>query len=200
MAHFLAHNFDSIREGVDRWIKEFEFGDGLTVKMLDDARTICALYFKRHGQEERTNVAHSGFGASQLLPLIVQAVAAPSENLVIAEQPEVHLNPRLQAKLGGLFVEMVKNDHRVIVETHSEHVLLSIRTKIAQGELSSDDVKILFVEGDGQKATIREVVVAEDGSIPTSEWPKGFLAEGLQQALQLSAAQAKRHGKAAGLD
>ena len=36
----------------------------------------------------------TGFGASQVLPLLLQCVAAPANSLVIVEQPELHLQSR----------------------------------------------------------------------------------------------------------
>lgn len=76
-----------------------------------------------------------GFGACQVFPLIVQAIVSDKESLTICEQPEIHLNPRAQTTLANLVVFMANNDKRVLVETHSEHLLLRLRTLLAEGSI-----------------------------------------------------------------
>ena len=80
-----------------------------------------------------------GTGISQLLPVIVNAVAA-QEKLIAIEQPELHLHPALQAELGDLFIESAigENKNVFLIETHSEHLLLRIMRRMrntAEGTL-----------------------------------------------------------------
>jgi len=59
------------------------------------------------GEPTNTNFADVGFGFSQVLPLVVQGLAASEGTLLIAEQPEIHLNPRLQSVLAEFFAEIM---------------------------------------------------------------------------------------------
>jgi predicted ATPase len=129
MANLLRQKMPSIQTKLNHWVNRFDFGKELKLKNLSEGQ-LFSLFFVDATSSRKTNIADSGFGASQVLPLIVQALTAPRQSLTIAEQPEIHLNPRLQYALADLFVEMANNDQRVVVETHSEHLLLRLRRLI----------------------------------------------------------------------
>ena len=96
---------EEVSEEISAWMKKFEFGESVEIK--DSGETFSVMFCD--GPKKR-NIADAGFGASQTLPLIVQAAAAEKGSLTIAEQPEIHLNPKLQCVLGDLFAEMVRKD------------------------------------------------------------------------------------------
>lgn len=82
------------------------------------------------------NIMDVGFGASQVLPIIVQAVMVEPEQLVIIEQPELHLHPRAQAELGSLLAHVVGAGVRLLIETHSENLILRMRRLMAETTLA----------------------------------------------------------------
>ena len=172
---------------VQEWLTRFGFGDTVECVGPDGGRFAIELLTGAR----RTNLVDAGFGFSQVFPLVVQAFGGPQDALVIAEQPEIHLNPRLQVLLGDLFATMVRRGQRVIVETHSEHLVLRLRTLVAQGELKADDVALLFVECSRRGSTVRRIPVEENGHIDASEWPRGFFEDSLHQVLNLAAAQTR---------
>jgi len=187
-ANLFRRRSDDLKVDIDSWVKRFEFGEELRyISLTDD---LFQLVFK--SETEETNVADAGFGASQVLPLIIQAVVAPHDSLTIAEQPEIHLNPRLQCVLADLFVQMATSGHRVIVETHSEHLIVRLRRLIAEGKISTDLVNLLFVEKESGVSTIREIHIQENGNIERDAWPTGFFDDGLREALGLATAQSKQ--------
>jgi energy-coupling factor transporter ATP-binding protein EcfA2 len=80
----------------------------------------------------KVNLIDIGFGASQVIPVVIQSILAKENSLVIIEQPELHLHPRAQAQLADLFVEMSRKGVRFLIETHSEHLFLRLRRWIAE--------------------------------------------------------------------
>lgn len=147
------------------------------------------LVDKRSG----TTVSHRdvGIGVSQVLPVLVSAFG--SERALIAiEQPEIHLHPALQADLGDLFLEAAlgAGGNRVLIETHSEHLLLRIMRRLRETyehklpdgmpEVAPDQVMVLFVEADGPKSIVREMPLNERGEL-VKAWPGGFFEEGLRE-------------------
>ncbi|MBW8723232.1 MAG: DUF3696 domain-containing protein, partial [Polaromonas sp.] len=114
-------------------------------------------------------------------------------SITIAEQPEIHLNPRLQCILADLFVQMATSGHRIVVETHSEHLIVSLRKLIAEQKISPDQVGLYFVERTATASTIREIPISKNGNIEREAWPKGFFDEALREALALATAQAKQN-------
>lgn len=189
MANLVRRRQPELQDELNRWIQRFEFGRGLVVSNLSDE--FFSLSFEGSNRSIRTNIAEAGFGASQVLPLIVQALAARKQSLTIAEQPEIHLNPRLQYVLADLFVEMANSEHRVIVETHSEHLLLRLRRLVAEGKIDHKQVAIYFVEKTDGASGIRHIELQSNGHFPFDTWPKGFLGDTLRESLALAAAQSR---------
>ncbi len=175
---------------LNEWIKKFEFGDKIELK--HHYSNTYSLRFKRKGSPYYTNISNSGFGASQILPLIVQALVSPDRNITIAEQPEIHLNPKIQGVLADLFVEMTKKGQTVIIETHSEHLLLRLRRLIAEKQIQSDKVAIYFVEKNNEESAIREVKLQTNGHIDPIDWPKNFFGESLKESFAIARAQSVR--------
>jgi energy-coupling factor transporter ATP-binding protein EcfA2 len=142
-----------------------------------------------HGPND-INVAGMGEGISQLLPIVAGSLGGESSCLLI-EQPEIHLHPALQAELGELFIDIVQKGRRqILVETHSEHLLLRVRRRIAEGKLKPDQVAILFVEKHGGKSKVRRLDLNSRGHF--SDWPKGFFDDAYQEAMALAEAASKK--------
>jgi predicted ATPase len=131
------------------------------------------------------SIVNVGFGVSQILPIIAVSLLSPVNSVLIFEQPEIHLHPRAQAGLGELFLCLARTGRRVLVETHSDHLINRMRRRVAEdpsGELA-DWVNILFVyppASDGQGAIIQTGRIDRYGQI--ENWPPGFLAESAQDA------------------
>ncbi len=113
--------------------------------------------------------------------------------LIIAlEQPEIHLHPALQAELGDLFISAALGERKntLLVETHSEHILLRIMRRMREtssGKLPEGilpitprDISVLFVEPDGSRSIVREMPLNERGELMKA-WPGGFFEEGLRE-------------------
>jgi predicted ATPase len=190
-ANLFRRKVKDLKPRIDSWVKAFEFGEELKYKELTD--DLFQLLFIAN--QEETNIADAGFGASQVLPLIIQAVAAPQDSFTLAEQPEIHLNPRLQCVLADLFVDMAASGHRVLVETHSEHLIVRLRRLVAEGTIRAEDVSLYFVEKNAGKSEIRKIPIESNGSIPAEAWPSGFFDDSLREALALATAQAKNTSK-----
>jgi hypothetical protein len=187
MANLLRRRLPDLHEELNEWIRRFGFGDRL--ESTDFSDEVFSLFFVSPRPFLKTNIADAGFGASQVLPLIVQALTAKTGSLTVAEQPEIHLNPRLQSVLADLFVQMANSDHRVIVETHSEHLLLRLRSLVASGRIEHTKVAIYFVWKERGGSMVRDIPLQKNGHISPQEWPKDFFEDGLRESLTLAAAQ-----------
>jgi predicted ATPase len=94
------------------------------------------------------SIVEVGFGVSQILPIIAVSLLSPVNSLLIFEQPEIHLHPRAQAGLGEFFLCLARSGRRVLVETHSDHLINRLRRRIAEDESNHFEnwVNILFVQ------------------------------------------------------
>ena len=159
---------------------------------LDRDRTVLKLVGDDPGGFEQINLASMGEGFSQMLPILANVLGADYDDCVLVEQPEIHLHPRLQAELGDLFIEQLAkgNAHQFLVETHSEHLLLRVRRRVAEGAIRASDVAVLVVERVDGQPRIRELELKDDGRF--TNWPIGFFEEGYQEAFGLAMASRKR--------
>lgn len=134
-------------------------------------------------------LADSGVGYSQVLPILIRGLLAGKNCTVIVEQPELHLNPALQVRLAEFFVAMARAEKQMIIETHSEHIVNTIRVLTAEDEEGSivDEIGIFFIDTSIGKPIIHELSLQPDGTVP--EWPKHFFGEATSLAGRLLRAQ-----------
>ena len=177
-----------LRGNTERWLDLLGYGSLDFEKIGDDHFQI----FVNTPNRLRVNIAHSGVGLSQLLPLLVQGLSASPTALVIAQQPEIHLNPKQQSILTDFLIELSASGRRVVVETHSEHVLLRLRRRIAEGGVNASDVAVYYFDNVSGRVKVERVPLEEDGAIPRSAWPSGFFEDQLQDSFALAIAQSRR--------
>jgi len=121
------------------------------------------------------NINHVGTGIRYALPIIVSLISN-KEAILIIENPEIHLHPSAQSKLLEIIAEYaMKNSLQVIMETHSDHVLNSLRVLVRKRVVNKEDVLIKFTHPTRNDTELLDIHVLEDGSIET--WPDGFFDE-----------------------
>jgi len=176
-------------EDINRWLNFFGV-DGNLVCKPSGSEHFSILLKNQFGTE--INMLDMGFGLSQILPLITQGILMKDEETLIAEQPEIHLNPRLQLNLADFFVDLVtKSKKRVIIETHSEYLLLRLRTLIASKKIKPSDIFLYFIEFDNSKSSISKIPIEGNGHIKGKNWPNGFFNDNLRESYELAQHQAK---------
>ena len=127
----------------------------------------------RPRKADMVNIADVGIGVSQVLPILVALIAAQEGQIVYVEQPELHLHPKAQVVMAELLAEAANRGVRVIVETHSSLLLLTVQTLIAQDRIKNTDVALHWFARDAKGATTVDYVQPdEDGAY--GEWPEDF--------------------------
>ena len=127
-----------------------------------------------HASPDWISLADVGLGLSQVMPVLAALQVAQPHHLVVMEQPELHLHPRGVHKLAKVIVDAVNRGARVIMETHSELLLLGVQTMVAQGQLDPAQVSLNWFSLDEQgHSLIRQADVEKDGSF--GDWPVDFL-------------------------
>ena len=116
---------------------------------------------------------HTGFGLTQILPIIVAVMSASENDVVLIENPEVHLHPAGQALMGQLLADVARAGVQVLVETHSDHVLNGVRRAVRTKRLSPEQVAIHFFRPrSGDDAQVLSPVLDASGNL--DHWPEGF--------------------------
>lgn len=134
------------------------------------------LRFKTPGvQSEWTRPANMGFGVSYALPIVVSGLLVSAGGLMIVENPEAHLHPAAQSRMGAFLARLAGDGVQVLVETHSDHVLNGIRRAVVEerASLSSEQVSIYFFRDEATDgAAVEPLSITSSGQL--SSWPAGF--------------------------
>jgi len=176
-----------LAEALNSWLYFLRTGDPepispfereIKVESMQDV--LVELGIRSAGGTETHALADSGFGYSQLLPILVRGLMLPTTGTLIVEQPELHLNPALQVRLADFLVAMAALGKQIIVETHSEHIVNAIRAISAEkDELeSSTRCTVLYLEAVAGRPQLHKLSMLSDGTVP--DWPPSFFGEAAQ--------------------
>lgn len=171
-------DFDSLM----KWIVDLKLGVGLETRTwsdLVDMRTQTD-----HVRSSSDSITDIGVGFSQAFPILVQLAVMPEGGRLIVEQPELHLYPWAQSRMGRIFCEEARRGEKsIVIETHSEHLIRGVQAHISAGYkngpadfLQSSDVIVIYVDHDG---TAKELRLAENGMF-IDQWPAGFFDQGIR--------------------
>jgi energy-coupling factor transporter ATP-binding protein EcfA2 len=179
----------SVFKPVNRWLQEFGISANLELKRIGGSYFTALVTDPALGVW--SNFADVGFGASQLLPALVEALYAEPGSTIIMEQPEIHLHPAAQASLGDLFLETAQQRKQLIVETHSDHLVSRVLRRIAEGSLPASQVAIYYCEATAEGTQVRRIPLDEFGRFGEG-LPSGFFDQGYAESIAHVEAVAKR--------
>ncbi|MDR2864271.1 MAG: AAA family ATPase, partial [Spirochaetaceae bacterium] len=119
---------------------------GVKVRVETSPNTLIAqiLIENQFTASDPTLSTNLGFGISYILPIIATGLIAKKGSYFIVENPEAHLHPSAQSRIGR-FLAMVANvGVHVIIETHSDHLLNGIQIAVAEKQINYTDVTVNF--------------------------------------------------------
>jgi predicted ATPase len=161
-----------LEKQVEAQMARFFPGTSLTVQPVPQANMVT-LGLTNTGETGFHRPVNVGFGLTQVLPIIVAALASSSGDLLLIENPEVHLHPAGQALMGEFLAEVSHAGVQVLVESHSDHVLNGIRRAVKKQALPADQVSLHFFKPRGSNVEqVTSPVIGPDGNI--DHWPEGF--------------------------
>jgi hypothetical protein len=132
-----------------------------------------------------------GFGVSQVLPVVTLLQYVPPGSTVILEQPEIHLHPLAQANLADVIINAVT--HRalqVIVESHSEHLLVRLQRRVAEEKIGTEDVTLYFCDITDGGSILERLQLDLLGKI--ENWPTNFMGDAFGEAAEAEKARLRR--------
>ena len=172
-------NFSSkVYDQLSAWVSEIIYPDTKVAIDGSDTSKIDLKYTFKEQPNKTFNPMNIGFGFSYALPVILAVLTAKPNTLIIVENPEAHLHPRGQSRMGRLLALAAESGLQVIVETHSDHLLNGIRVAVKQGNLQCNKTQIHYFTNTPVTSADRYKIsfaIEEDGSL--ERWPAGFFDE-----------------------
>ena len=196
LAHDEVRGEGEIRRRVNEMMREVL--PDWTLDEVPDGRLFTTVLRSRWDKDLVVNIADTGSGVVQLLPMLVQqaldsVAGRPERTLYVVEEPELHLHPAAHAQLADQYLNAARlTGNRFLIETHSEALLLRLRRRIAEGTSSPDDVGIYFIHHNGRSSTAEHIAVDDSGQL--GSWPEGVFTEDFEEVRALAAAQMRRSG------
>jgi predicted ATPase len=170
-----------LKDQVEAWMGEISPGTRIKISSNPDIDLMSIQYSFVTGKEvsnpyRSTNV---GFGISYTLPIVVAVLASAPGSLILIENPEAHLHPRGQSKIGELLALAASYGIQIIIETHSDHVLNGIRVAVHGGKIKPDDVQLHYFQrtADIERASTEVISPKIDRNGRIDRWPDGFFDE-----------------------
>jgi predicted ATPase len=170
---------------VEAWMGEISPGTRIRIKSNPDMDLINLLC--GYGDSNPYRATNVGFGITYTLPIIVAVLASEPDTLILVENPEAHLHPRGQAKMGELLALAASCGVQVVIETHSDHVLNGIRLAVHRRHLDHKEVQLHYFqrqEIEGQVFTeVLSPRINRHGRI--DQWPDGFFDQMEKDLMEL---------------
>lgn len=164
---------------VDYWLKE-----------------ILGMKFKVYTEEKNSNIIVSydaedlkglmpnqlGTAVSYLAKVLIMCLRAKQGDLLMIENPEIHLHPKAQAKLGEFLSIIANAGVQLIIETHSEHLITKIQYQVYSKKFNAEMLAIYYKENSHEK--FKTVVIDELGRYK-EDFPEGFFDASLGDLMEI---------------
>ena len=155
---------------VERWMSEIVRPIEIDAERYQGS-TVCALRF-RSPDGNYVRATNMGFGVSYALPVILAGLIAREDGLLIVENPEAHLHPQGQSRMGWFLAWLASKKVQVVVETHSDHVINGIRRAIGESSVLAEDKAVVHYFPSEEEAPPQELNFNKHGGM--NDWPLGF--------------------------
>lgn len=176
----------SIHSLVNLWLSHITEVD-INIDSIQQENGTAHIYFT-NDEIELISPFNLGSGMSYLAKVLILCFLAKPDDVVMIENPEIHLHPRAQSRLGEFFAFMASKGIQLIIETHCEHLLSSLRYQVYTERLRPDDV-ILYYKAD-DKTPFEPLRINKNGRYTDTEdkqrnFPTGFFDVSVRQLLEI---------------
>ena len=171
----MKDDWKSLKQQLDQFGKSSGLFRSIDVKNLGSSKGApFQLGVKVRGPS--SNFIDVGYGVSQILPILVQVldhITSPLYQFPMSEsaffllqQPEVHLHPRAQAELSSLLAQLASQGRQsFVVETHSDYMIDRARIEIMKGNISKEDVSLIYLEPKRNVVKVHNISFDEMGNM-----------------------------------
>lgn len=177
---------------VNRWLKQVGRVRLRPLRRISEKARLFEVRVRDTDSGRWANLADVGFGIGQAFPILVEGLRTPPGAMFFVQEPEIHLHPDAQLAMGDFLLDLVTKGRHVVVETHSENLLLRLRRRLIESRyngrkrstLSPDQVCVIYVakNADGSSSA-RRLTVDQLGQI--ENWPREFMEEAMNERIEL---------------
>lgn len=171
----------SVLRNVSAWIG-YIMGEAVDVTAKETEKDKEARFeytiTNKDGEGQVLSPLNMPFGHSYILPIVLAVLTAPKDSLIMIENPESHLHPSAQTRMGEFLSRAANEGIQIIIETHSDHLMNGIRIACRKGIIAQDKIEMDLIgreTADSKVHTRFHVKLNDDGTV--ASWIPGFFDE-----------------------
>jgi predicted ATPase len=181
----------NILDNVNAWLGEISPGVKITIFPNTDIEAIrLVIQFDSGPDNVITNEfrpINVGFGLTYVLSILISILTSQPGDIIILENPEAHLHPKGQSKIGTLAAIAAEHGVQLLIETHSDHILNGIRLSVKNNQIKNNKIEIFYFDrpkaDPNHKSQISNIKILESAKL--TEFPNGFFDEWNNALFQL---------------
>ena len=188
LKHLVRHE-----KRISAWLQQMKLAHAFSLESQGDDEKDYEIRIRKNTESPAVTLVDMGYGLSQFLPVLVLCYYVPEGSTLILEQPGIHLHPMVQSQLADLLIEVVtERNLQVIVESHSEHLLVRLQRRITEGKVCRDKIGLYFCSNDEAEgvSTLEPLEVDRVGNI--RNWPENFFGDVMGDMFAMTDARAKQ--------
>lgn len=124
-----------------------------------------------------------GVGISYLVKILITCLRATPGDLIMIENPEIHLHPAARARLAEFFAYVANAGIQLIIETHCEHLLNKFQHLVHICRIAAGDVMIYYKDSIAEPF---EHISITPGGRYDRDFPEGFFDATLAELLEIN--------------
>ena len=170
---------DNLKNEVELFIQKI-FPNIILYLELEEEFGATLSFFEKQKEGEYQSNLHIIY---EIIPVITALLSSKEDNIVLIKYPEMYLSPKEQSLIGNLIAKTASKGTQLFIETHSDHIINSIRVAVKEKVIDNKEVAIVHfnrVEEDIDSLKIR---IDKYGEL--SNYPDGFLDEWGNQLMKL---------------
>ena len=177
-----------LSEAVKYWICDyFKLAKNITAEKENDKYKVKVI----NQYDVETTIRQVGFGISQVLPIIVEGLRMPKGGVLILEQPEIHLHPKVQSMLFDFIYSLSLTGKKFVIETHSDHFITRMRRRVAESNDNlAKQINLMFVEQEENEHKFVQLDLTNMGTF--SYFPDDFVEQAEDDYKAIIKAQAEK--------
>lgn len=138
---------NSLYEQVNYWLN-YIVGTNLLLKDIKKTNYLQVKYSNNpanlNSEAMYSRPINVGSGISYLITILITCLASDRNDIILIENPEIHLHPKAQSRLCEFLYFISSSGRQLFVETHSDHIFNGIRVGISNKTMREDYIKVNF--------------------------------------------------------
>lgn len=123
-----------------------------------------------------------GVGVSYLAKILILCLRAKKGDTLMLENPEIHLHPAAQSRLGEFFVFISNAGIQLLLETHCENLINKIQYEVYKNHIKNTNA-VLYYKG-GITDPFQRLDFKSNGKF-NMDFPEGFFDATLDEMLEM---------------